>query len=441
MSSITRDEFFKLYRIHHKVGEGGYGSVYRITENETLMNFALKTIVCQNLDHLSASMQEITLIIAIKNPNLIKVHRFMMDSKQLQHSNGQFYQIFILGIIMDYADFSLFDDITHRRPLKRFYNKEIIKSLLISFVQLLKDLQEKNIAHRDLKPENILITKTGFKLTDFGLAKQSENGPLSHIYAGSPYYVSPKLRSALEKDNFNSLVHNIYKSDVFSLGLNILEAASLCDIRLCNANSNSYTIEEILKKVDDLGYDKWFIEVLRLMLDFDESKRPDFIELNEIIKKKMILHENSNPFKHWLNTSQNIIKEIGVFLKETEEISMVKNSFSTKTPEFEYENFLVKGRNYMENAGLPTILSNEKIIKVLDEKVLKTEIKEKKPAFDFLNKTYKEEDFFNELINRNERKSMDSLSKTKEMHKKKIIHQTFLLLEHIVNTNNINNLI
>ena len=82
---------------------------------------------------------------------------------------------------------------------------------------------QKGITHRDLKPANILVTKSGIKLLDFGLAKQS--GPLKETDAtqaltergsivGTLNYMSPEQLQSKEADA---------RSDVFSFGLVLYE--------------------------------------------------------------------------------------------------------------------------------------------------------------------------------------------------------------------------
>jgi serine/threonine protein kinase len=80
------------------------------------------------------------------------------------------------------------------------------------------------------------------------------------------------------------VTHNTYKSDVFSLGMCILYAAtlslnSLYDIReMTDMKDIRYIIEKYCKR-----YSFNLIEILLCMLEVNEKKRPDFIQLEKII--------------------------------------------------------------------------------------------------------------------------------------------------------------
>jgi hypothetical protein len=99
--------------------------------------------------------------------------------------------------------------------------------------------------------------------------------------------MSPILFRALQKKTYNKYTeHNTFKSDVFSLGLCILFAAtltfnSLCEIREIN---DSKFIKLILKKYLEKKYTNKFNEFLFSMLEVDEKNRDDFIELEKKIQ-------------------------------------------------------------------------------------------------------------------------------------------------------------
>ena len=82
--------------------------------------------------------------------------------------------------------------------------------------------------------------------------------------------------------------HYVYKSDVFSLGLCILLGAtlnydSLCQIReLTDMNE----IQNVLMYYLSGRYSNSFIFFLLKLLEVDESKRPDFIQLENMLVKR-----------------------------------------------------------------------------------------------------------------------------------------------------------
>ena len=82
-----------------------------------------------------------------------------------------------------------------------------------------------------------------------------------------------------------------FKSDVFSVGLIFYQCAAMEDVTGFNqrnqANDGERLIENGLKKLK-ARYSDHIIEIIRLMLKFEENDRPSFIELS-----KLVLTENA----------------------------------------------------------------------------------------------------------------------------------------------------
>ena len=147
-------------------------------------------------------------------------------------------------------------------------------------------LQKNNITHRDIKPQNILLANKMYKVCDFGEAKIiSTDGVIQQSIRGTELYMSPILFRALNSRK-KKVVHNTYKSDVFSLGMCILLAAtltyqSLYDIRELD---NMESVKNILVKYLIAKYSYNFVATLLKMLEVNEDLRPDFIELENCIR-------------------------------------------------------------------------------------------------------------------------------------------------------------
>jgi hypothetical protein len=93
--------------------------------------------------------------------------------------------------------------------------------------------------------------------------------------------MSPILFKAL-KEKKNDVIHNCFKSDVFSLGMCMALSASLSFKTLCEIREveNMEKLKNILVKYLIAKYSYEFINILLMMLEMDERKRPDFIELD-----------------------------------------------------------------------------------------------------------------------------------------------------------------
>ena len=96
--------------------------------------------------------------------------------------------------------------------------------------------------------------------------------------------MSPILFNALNNHK-RDIIHNTYKSDVFSSGMCLYFAAtlafqSLYDIREVR---NMEIIGNILRNYLYPYYSGDIVDILYKMLQLEEKKRPDFIQLERMI--------------------------------------------------------------------------------------------------------------------------------------------------------------
>jgi len=186
------------------------------------------------------------------------------------------------AIFMEFCSNGNLDQYLAKRKKKNLYFKEIeIWSHLKKFTVLLRYLQRKSISHRDIKPGNILVTEDEkLKLSDFGDAKEDECGK-THTLRGTYLYLSPKLLEAFSMNvtsGRRDCEHNLYKSDVYSLGLVILSMVSLEGFE--NIEDRD---AQIIKKKELLN-SIILRQVLDFMMETEEERRYDFEDLGRAIE-------------------------------------------------------------------------------------------------------------------------------------------------------------
>ena len=147
------------------------------------------------------------------------------------------------------------------------------------------------VAHRDIKPGNVFMTTSGdIKIADFGASKSGVEKDITSeaSLAGTPSYLSPILMGALreyqETDDREILLqiqHNIYKSDVYSLGLMFYYMITC--IRAQLNTPSPMLARRIETAIMNVQRSDKLRDLLRKMLELDESIRPDFLELEQIM--------------------------------------------------------------------------------------------------------------------------------------------------------------
>lgn len=236
---------------------------------------------------LNRKQEEAALQRSTRHPNICKCLTSFIDET---HTEG-----YKFVMIMERALKDIDDEITSRSSSQQHWSEDELYSFLSSLVEALAFMQENNMAHRDIKPANILIFPNNIvKLADFGLSIQEQDvmNKVSLGVVGTVMYLSPILLKAYDdiqkgKNNSGKVVHNPYKSDVFSLGLTFLYMASLTPPYGLNYNieGTTYLHHKIQRIIHALPYTENLKLALSVMLEVEEDGRVDFIELLKLVKK------------------------------------------------------------------------------------------------------------------------------------------------------------
>ena len=267
------------YIIKNPIGEGSYGKIYLIENELTHEQYALKKIICNGLKEVKQFQKEFELIYSKKHENIMKIYN--IEYKCLDSTT---YSIYVL---MELALSDWNNEIKKRYQKKNYYSEIEIIKILNQILNALLYLEKEGIAHRDIKPQNILIYSNNiFKVADFGEAKNLKFKIEECTIRGSELYMSPILYNCL-KNRKKDVLHNAYKSDVYSLGLCLIYALTLSinvlnDIReICNMN----IIINIVKRSIRRNYSNKLQDLVIKMIDLDEKKRLSFQDIREYIIK------------------------------------------------------------------------------------------------------------------------------------------------------------
>jgi len=202
------------YKIETKLGEGGFGSVYRAVHPLIGKAAAIKVL---NRQYSS-------------NPQMVS--RFIAEARavnQIRHRN--IIDIFSFGSLEDgrqYYVMELLEGMTFDQYIKqkgRLSPEEAVP-VLRSIARALDAAHANGIAHRALKPENIYVTfdEDGGvfpKLLDFGIAKllgesmMSGHKTRTGTPMGTPHYMSPEQCRGKNVDQ---------RTDIYSFGVLTHEA-------------------------------------------------------------------------------------------------------------------------------------------------------------------------------------------------------------------------
>lgn len=170
---------FSKYRILGLVGRGQFGKVLCARMRDTGKLVALKELEHQRFPT-SKLLRELRFLLTLQHENIVTCTALM------HHQNYRY-------LVMDYCEGGTLRDLmNHSKTLSVQQCFDLINDILLG----LEHAHAANIIHCDIKPENILlkITAKGWqaKISDFGIARLSQEIDSDGSNTGSPGYMAPE---------------------------------------------------------------------------------------------------------------------------------------------------------------------------------------------------------------------------------------------------------
>ena len=276
---------FKLseFIIIGTVGKGTEGTIYLVKWKKNNKKYALKKGIIKMIELVKKHQEEINLLQEFRrktgSDGVINVYGYLCLANKT--NSYDFYEI------MELAEIDWDKEIERRARLGKFYPEHELMNIMYQIVQTLALLQKNHITHRDIKPQNIILVNGKYKIIDFGNARILKRGGLVvQRIRGSEMYMSPLMFKAYHS-KMERIKHNTFKSDVFSLGMCFLLAATLSydPLNTIREEFNYSTLNRYVRHFMKRRYSENIHIIILSMLQIEENLRPDFVQLETLFKE------------------------------------------------------------------------------------------------------------------------------------------------------------
>ncbi|KAJ0801349.1 putative protein kinase RLK-Pelle-L-LEC family [Helianthus annuus] len=190
-----------------KLGEGGFGGVYRGFLKDSSTYIAVKRVSKSSKQGIKEYASEVKIISRLRHRNLVQLTGWCHEKRELL-------------LVYEYMENGSLDShLFNAKSLLRWGTRFKISQVLASALFYLHEEWEQCVLHRDIKPSNVMLDSNfSAKLGDFGLAKlvDHEKGSQTTMLAGTMGYMAPECAVTARASK---------ESDVYSFGVVALEIA------------------------------------------------------------------------------------------------------------------------------------------------------------------------------------------------------------------------
>jgi NIMA (never in mitosis gene a)-related kinase len=295
------------YHVIQLLGKGSEGHVLKCQYKKTQEFVAIKRIEIDSTEKANMTLNEAYRLLSLSNeshPHIVPYKRVFLHKYPAAHT-------MFVCLVMEYCPYG---DL--QTAINRYWNKRerspsthssqelertkfqpigesVIIRWMIDICEGLNFLHEHGLIHRDLKPNNLFISSTKsssknvIKIGDFGTIRAHEGGQGSLILTlcGTPNFMSPEMLNHQTYDN---------RTDLFSLGIILLEMLTGQSIMLTNELNNDYNLFQKLEKniTEIYGYNIGLFELMRDLVSINPSKRPTAAECLKRLTRLQIQSDN-----------------------------------------------------------------------------------------------------------------------------------------------------
>ena len=256
----------KLYTFKHKIGEGGFGTVYSAIRTCDNMLVAIKKVKKGKvLEYDRKDPLEVVLLQRVSGiPRVVRI----LDSHETKDSH------FIVMEMFNGHD--LFDFISESGPLA----ESVARVIFGQIVDTIVDCHSRGVFHGDIKDENILINRETLEinLIDFGAGQLYRPNDIYSKYEGTRVYAPPEWISS----------HRYYAESLTVWSLGILLYNLLCG-NIPFANDKGI-LGGKLRWVSCVKISESAKSLVEQCLQKDNHKRPS---LSEVMHHPWILGQKS----------------------------------------------------------------------------------------------------------------------------------------------------
>ncbi|KAL5054484.1 hypothetical protein RYX36_035166 [Vicia faba] len=195
------------FKDEHKLGQGGFGGVYRGFLKDTKSYVAIKRVSEDSHQGIKEFASEVTIISKLRHRNLVQLLGWCHERKKLL----LVYEYMPNGSL----DIHLFK----KQSFLKWAVRYTIAKGLASALLYLHEEWEQCVIHRDIKASNIMLdSEFNAKLGDFGLARFVDHGKGAQTtaLAGTMGYLAPECATIGRASK---------ETDVYSFGIVALEIA------------------------------------------------------------------------------------------------------------------------------------------------------------------------------------------------------------------------